>query len=153
MTSAHPARIDANLEALAERDLPEIRQLYRTAYSYGRERPWRPERARAIQTDVSDPTAGVVIEQEHVRRAVQTASNKLDELVLEVEAIAGILRSVMRGRRERSRPEEDDLLAKGELDEAKAYKARRDLEDELAQLNQRRRAIMRQLGRSERASA
>lgn len=138
----HPGRIKATIEQLTEGVLPSIESKYKTAHVYSFSKKWRPPSGRG-SSEVSDPTGNTYVDSQPARDVLERVGGRLVELLEEAKSIEGEVFALVRGPGT-SRGGED-IIADDEKEEAELRRDIRDLEDIVAELNQKQRAAKAQI--------
>ena len=130
------------VEVIEDTDGERLVTRYRLAHQYMREKPWTAEAGRGSKGK-SDPTGSVIATQEQVRKAVEEAARAITVAHEAIDFARDRMRFVFRG----PHPErqEVDYVSDRELREAREAKHRRELQEELQSIEQRRTAIRREL--------
>lgn len=131
------------VDVIAAVEGQSLRERYRDAWGYKTDPSWSADVGRKTR-GLSKPTESVVVGQEVVRHAVEEAGRAIQEARRNIELAADRMRFVFRGPfAERNK---SLLVSPEELAEAKRAKRRRDLEEELKALDERRFHLRRELG-------
>ena len=130
-------------EVIEDVDGSRLRDRYKLAWEYMREKPYAVEAGRGSKGK-SDPTGSIVATQEQVRKAVEEAARAITVAHEAIDFARDRMRFVFRGPHPEK--QETQMVSDVELREAREAKRKRDLQDELASLEQRQTVIRRELG-------
>lgn len=131
------------VEVIEDTDGSRLRDRYKLAWEYMREKPHQVEAGRGSKGK-SDPTGSIVATQEEVRKAVEEAARAVTMAHEAIDFAADRMRWVFRGPHPEK--QEQQMVTDVELREAREAKRKRELTEELAALEQRKVKIRRELG-------
>lgn len=130
------------VEVIEDTDGSRLRDRYRLAHEYMREKPYAVESGRGSKSK-SDPTGSIVATQEQVRKAVEDCARAITMAHEAIDFAADRMRWVFRGPH--AERQESQLVTDVELREAREAKRKRELQEEKASLEQRLTKIKREL--------